>query len=51
MTGLLAVLFEIAVEKGLPAVVKLLKEWDLDRDPTPEEIRARAAALPPPEEY
>jgi hypothetical protein len=51
MTPLLLELFKIAATYGIPAVVKLLEEWKLDRDPTPEEIRARAAALPPPEEF
>jgi hypothetical protein len=49
--ALILELFKIATQYGLPAVVKLLEEWNLDRDPTPEEIRARAAALPPPGEY
>jgi len=51
MTPLLLELFKIGAQYGLPAVVKLLEEWKLDRDPTPEEIRARAASLPKPKEF
>ena len=51
ITPLLTELFKIAVDKGLPAVVRLLEEWDMDRDPTGAEIRQRANALPPPGEY
>jgi hypothetical protein len=51
LTPLLLELFKIAAEKGIPAVVTLLAQWKEDRDPTPEEIRQRAAALPTPQEF
>lgn len=51
MTPLLATLLQIAIEKGIPAVVTLLLGWKEDRLPTPDEIRARAAALPAPKEF
>jgi hypothetical protein len=51
MTALMLELFKVAATYGIPAVVKLLEDWKLDRDPTPEEIRARAATLPKPKEF
>lgn len=51
MEALIAMLAQIAVEKGLPVAVQLLLDWKEDRVPTAAEIRARADALPPPEDF
>jgi hypothetical protein len=41
---------ELVIKYGIPAVIKLIKLWQVD-NPTLEDIRALKTLIKPPEEY
>lgn len=48
---MVAQITNLIVTRGIPAAMEIMQTWQMDREPTMEEIRALPGLVPPGETY